>query len=197
MSRPFEDYTDQFFWDFKRMDNVNYNFRLIETQYRAKKHFNDDEDFNKPIIILLVAIIECCLFDFLARVTQHRHDPLPNMSQDTILFLRESKEPDIFKTVLDRIKSQNLLRVKKGEALYDDLDFLRKVRNRIHIQNKHHELDVDKTNSKYKNEYFVYIDDILLIAQNCFEKVINVLCNVYPRGNKSPLPMSDFPRPWL
>ena len=27
----------QFFWDFKRMDNVNYNFKIVELLYAEKK----------------------------------------------------------------------------------------------------------------------------------------------------------------
>ena len=61
MPRPFSDFTNQFFWDFKRMDNVNYNFEIIETLYTAKKATGNDGRFNKPIVVLIMGIIECVL----------------------------------------------------------------------------------------------------------------------------------------
>ena len=197
MSREFSEYTGQFFWSFKEMDNVNYNFAIIETLYKAKKQDHSNENFNKPIIIILLAIIECSLYDFFMRISGHTRDPLPNLKKSIVYFFKSTKETDELKTLIGRIKSQNLLVVKPGDSLYEDLEFLRKIRNRIHIQNRNHELDADKKTDYYKDEYFAYTDEILEKAQDCFEKVIGTLCNVYPRWNKSPLPMIDFPRPWL
>jgi hypothetical protein len=189
MPRPFRDYTDQFFWNFKRMDNVNYNFEILTLLYTAKTQNNSDRHFNKPIILTIMAIIECMLYDFDQRIRGFSTDAFPNITSSIVTYFRAMKETDELKVLLPRIKSQNLLRIKTGDTLYDDLEHLRQVRNRIHIQNKYAVLQRDEVN--------VFTNAEVNLAETCLEKVCEVLCNVYPRWNKQPLPMADFPRPWL
>jgi len=189
MTRPFTEFSGQFFWDFKRMDNVNYNFAIIELLYKAKKINGNDTRFNKPIIILIMAIIECVLYDFLIRINQHRIDSLPNITETLVSFFRNSKETDELKIIIPQIKSQNLLKVNSSDTIYSDLEHLRKVRNRLHIQNKYAVLDRD--------EFMVFTDFELIRAQDCLEKIFSVLCNDHPRWGKPPIPMSEFPRPWI
>lgn len=185
----FSDFTSNFFWDFKRMDNVDYNFEIVEILYAAKKQNNNDKHFNKPILILLMAIIECTLYDFILRINQHRSDSFPNITWRAISYFRDAGSTDVLKRLIPQIKSQNLMRVSENDSLYDDLEYLRKVRNRIHIQNKYNLLG--------RNEYGVFSDPTLEKAQGCLEKIYDALCNVYPRWQNQPISMSDFPRPWL
>ncbi len=189
MARPFPEFSGQFFWSFKRMDNVNYNFEIIELLYAAKKVNGNDPRFNKPIIILMMAIIECTLYDFIARINQHRSDSFPNMTQVVISFFRNTKETDELKVLIPQIKSHNLLRVPTLDSLYSDLEHLRKVRNRVHVQNKYGTL--------HNDESAVFTDAEIIKVQECFVKVYDALCNVYPRWGKQPILMTDFPRPWV
>ncbi len=189
MAKPFSDYTEQFFWDFKRMDNVNYNFEIVELLYKAKIDNGNDKHFNKPIIIHLVGIIECILYDFEGRIRGFRNDPFPSITPEEVEYVRSEKYTDELKKLIPRFKEQNLLRVASGETLYDDLEHLRKVRNRVHIQNRYGTAPRDEINAFTNTE--------LVKTQECFEKVCNVFCNVYPRWNKNPMPMEDFPRPWI
>lgn len=187
MSNSFEDYTGQFFWDFKRMDNVNYNFRILEFLYAEKRKSNNPL-FIKPITIILISIIECMLYDFIVRVQTHSADIIPNLEQDIINDIR-GKEIDQFEVIIAQIKKKNLLRVSPTSAVYADLDLLRKIRNRIHIQDTQQELD--------KDDYNVFTSGNLELSEKIFERVCEVLCNVYPRWEKQPLLMADFPRLWL
>lgn len=189
MARPFSDFTGQFFWDFKRMDNVNYNFEVIEILYQAKKANNNDLKFNKPIIVLMMGIIECTLYDFLIRINQYRTDPFPNMPQAVVAYLRKTRETDELKYMLPKIKSQNLLQALPTETLYDDLERLRKVRNRVHIQNRYNMQPLD--------EGRVFTNAELQCAQDCLIKVYDTFCNVYPRWRNQPIPIADFPTPWI
>ncbi|RPI14976.1 MAG: hypothetical protein EHM58_15285 [Ignavibacteriae bacterium] len=177
------------------MDNVNYNFEIVELLYEAKRQQHDDARFNKPIIILLVAIIECILYDFIERLKQRTIDPI-NVRNQIIDFFKNASGVDELKKIIQRIESQNLLHVAKGDSLYKDLDYLRKVRNRLHIQNKYNELDCGKENDKYKDEANVFTHSALQKAQHCLEYIIDFCCNHNPRWNKVALPMSEFPRPW-
>ena len=189
MAKPFSDFSGQFFWDFKRMDNVNYNFEIIECLYVAKKVNRDDDRFNKPIIVLIMAIIECTLYDFLVRINQYQTDPFPNIAQAAVAYIRNTNETDALRIIIPKIQSQNLLRTTSTDNLYNDLEHLRKIRNRLHIQNKYAMLPRDESR--------VFTDIELMRAQDCLEKIYNVLCNVYPRWRNQPILMTDFPRPWL
>jgi len=188
MPRSFSEYTKQFFWDFKRMDNVNYNFEIIKLLYIAKQNSGNNAKFNKPIIILLMAIIECMLYDFIIRVNTYKNDPFPNITNIIITYFRNLRTTDELKAIIPQIQIHNLLRVPVGDNIYTDLEQLRYIRNRVHIQNRH--------NMLARDEYNVFSDPELQKAEKCFERVCEILCNVYPRWGNSPIPMTDFPRPW-
>jgi len=187
MSRPFSDYTIVFFWDFKRMDNANYNFGIIEILYKAKNQNGKDFRFNKPITLAIVSIIECILYDFVRRVNEHRNEIVPNLDDIIVSDTRE-KTLDQLEPLVAHIKKNNLLRISGNDSVYDDLDHLRRVRNRIHIQNTQQQLDRD--------EYNVFTNDNLILSEKCLERICEVLCHVYPRPNRYFCSMSDFPRPW-
>ena len=188
MAKKFSEYTEQFFWDFKRMDNVNYNFEIIELLYKAKKENNNSTHFNKPIIIHLMAIIECILYDFENRVRGFSTDSFPSITTEEVAHLKAKKETDELRKLIPRFQSLNLLRVPESSSLYSDLEQLRKVRNRIHIQNNYKTLP--------RTEVYAFKDEILKKTEICFEEVCKVFCNVYPRWGKTPMPMEEFPRPW-
>ena len=57
--------------------------------------------------------------------------------------------------------------------LYDDLDELRKLRNRIHIQNTKNYLP--------RNEYDAFTSDKKLLAEKAVEKTFRVMANKYAR----------------
>jgi len=188
MTRVFKEYTDVFFWNFKRGDNVNYNFEIIEKLYEAKRRFEGDTKFNKPIIILFMAIVECAFFDYFYRVKEHVYELIPNLAMETIGYIRSLGKADLFGTLIIRVRSQNILKVLKDDSLYDDLDLLGKVRNRVHIQNKHGELEKDEAN--------VFTDARLKMAERAFVRTITILETNYPRKDMQPLPMNEFPCPW-
>lgn len=188
MPRLFAEYTGQFFWDFKCMDNVNYNFEIVQILYKAKRQNANSKLFNKPIILIVMAMIECILYDFMTRIRGFRWDSFPNITLAMVHSIRSLGETDEMKKLIDRCRIANLLQVPRGGSLYDDLEKLNKVRNRIHIQNKY--------NYSYRDEGLVFTDRTLKLAEKSFKNVCEILCNVYPRWDKSPLPMSEFPDPW-
>lgn len=187
MPRQFSEYTGQFFWDFKRMDNVNYNFEILEKLYEIKKQQKTDL-LNKPITITIISMMECMLYDFIIRIKGHIYDKIPNLSQDIIDEIKDKYCEDVFGNIIAQVRKQDLL-LASSSIIYDNLEQLRKIRNRIHIQNSKYELAADENS--------VFIDDNLNLAQNMFERICEILCNVYPRWGMRPIPMVDFPRPWL
>jgi len=187
MPRQFSDYTNVFFWNFKRMDNTNYNFSIVEKLCEAKRRNENGPLFNKPIIILLVSIIECILYDFIKRINEYSGEIIPNLEEEAVLDTK-TKVLDQLESLIAHIRKNNLLRASPDESIYDDLDHLRKVRNRIHIQNLYQQLD--------KDEYNVFTNINLQMAEKCLERVCEVLCHVYPRPNREFVSMSNFPCLW-
>lgn len=185
--RTFSDYTNVFFWNFKREDNTNYNFEILITLCKAKAVNKYPLHFIKPIIVLVVSIIECILYDFARRVTEHSNELIPNLDQNVVNSTR-SKPLDDLEALIAYVKKNNLLRVSEGDSLYDDLDYLRKIRNRIHIQNRYGQLNKDEVN--------VWTDSNLHLACRALERVCEVLSHVYPRPSRDFVSMTDFPKPW-
>jgi hypothetical protein len=184
-SRDFSDFTAIFFWDFKRMDNVNYNFKIVKALFNLRNHHSPE--LNKPIILLLAAIIECILYDFVRRVTEHRRELIPGIDESVIDDTR-NKICDQFEPLIAHVRKHNLLESTKENGLYETLDYIRKLRNRIHIQNRQQQLDKDEAN--------IWTDEDVQKASSSLEKVCEVLCNSYPRPSRELIPMTDFPRPW-
>lgn len=166
------------------MDNVNYNFEIITTLFNLKsKH--SISDLNKPITLLLASIIECILYDFVRRVTEHRHELIPGLDEKIIDDTRE-KICDQFEPLIAHVRKHNLL--VSEPSFYEDLDYIRKLRNRIHIQNRQNQLD--------KDESKIWTNRNVLMASKSLEKICDVLCNSYPRPKRELISIDDFPRPW-
>jgi len=169
------------------MDNVNYNFQIVEKLFETKK-VEQELLLNKPIFILIVSIIECTLYDLLRRVKEHRKEIIPGLDRKSINDTR-NKVTDELSPIISHIQKHNYLQIKTGDTLYEDLDNLRKIRNRIHIQNRSAHNPID--------EYQVWSDANLNLAGKTLERIYKVLCLSYPRPNKEFISFSVFPRPWL
>lgn len=170
------------------MDNVNYNFRIVTELYDAKKKSSQKSLYNKPITIILVAIIECMLYDFIIRIKGYKWDPFPNMTTRIAQSIRGINDTDQMSKLINICRDEDLLQDATKGSFYDELEEVNKIRNRLHIQNKY--------GYSASDEHRVFTASNLLLVQETFKHVCDVLCNVYPRWNQSPIPMSDFPEPW-
>lgn len=129
-----------FIYDFKIGDNICYNFEILNTLYQ---YFNQENDKNKlllckPITIINVSIIEALLIDFYYRIKTLTKEGVAGFTPETLDSIRGdiSKDKEFFKfeKIIKNVKEKNLFNQK--EHFYDVLDMLRKLRNRIHIQNQ-------------------------------------------------------------
>ena len=186
-NKEFSDFIYQFFWSFKRMDNAGYNYEILNSLYLGKKKSNNPEHFNKPIIIILVSIIECCIYDFVKRVNQHRSEKIPNMHFEFIQSTRE-KQLDKFEPLIAHIKKFDLLKEENNERLYENLDLLRKIRNRVHIQNSNSLIDND--------EQPIWNQKRLNLAETVFERILGFLSTDYPRPGRDKISLKDIALPW-
>lgn len=185
----FEDYSEVVFWDFKRMDNVNYNFNIAERLINCALKSDDKNCFYKPIYLILAAIIECTLYDFLKKINEHRYEQVPNLTPKEIQAIQNmTKVPNKLKCFNDICKKHQLLGA--SNSMYDNINTTSEIRNRIHIQNE--------KRSHPKDESDLWSDAIVISCGQLLKDIFTIMCNQYPRpGNFHKNPdLQFFPEPW-
>jgi len=172
-------------WSFKKGDNIVYNFEILWELYRARSAAQAQKQYyDKPITLLIVAIIECIFDDFINRVGQHVYDKIPNLTSKEISLIR-ARKLDKLEHYISIAKKYNLF--DKDASFYKTLDFLRRVRNRFHIQNSLHQLDA--------NESKVFTVSTRVEAEKAFEIILETMMVKFPR-KRSPSSFKDAPLPW-
>ena len=162
-----------FVGDFKLGDNIVYNLKILKTlsEQRAAAADNQKNHYNKPITLICVSIIEAAIHDFLCRAKYLTLEGVPSLAKDIITYLRE-KDIDRFAGYIDQLKKINFF----GNADYDiykNLHNLRKLRNRIHIQNKKNHFERD--------DECAFNDARLRMSEECLEFTLRTLEN-HPRN---------------
>jgi hypothetical protein len=125
--------SSDFIATFKIGDNINYNLGTLRVLYRCFEVSPpvDRTYLCKPITIALVSITEAMLYDFIERVKgPERVDTLPRDIIDGIK-AKTYKKLDHY---IASARKHDLFDADDG--FYARLDELRKLRNRIHIQNE-------------------------------------------------------------
>lgn len=174
-----------FIGDFKVGDNICYNLRTLKAQYRAQAAAHDKSEFVKPIVLLIAAVLEAVLHDFHARIRHHTAEGVANLVWETVHYVQMLKKIDEFEKYIESAKKHDLF--DQGPAFYSDLHELRKIRNRIHIQNlkKHQPRD----------EALVFTSRCQQMAEKLLERTMRVMAGKYSRGPKY-AHVSDFELPW-
>lgn len=129
----FHDYCEIIFWNFTRKNNVDFNFEIINSLIEDACISKNKHHYYKPIVILMMSIIECTLYDFLWRVKQERHEGL-NLSKKEKEIIRKKNIPKQLYNYVKICEKHCLLGKGKPDiyaGLYKYID----IRNRIHIQN--------------------------------------------------------------
>lgn len=176
----------QFIWTFKKGDNIIYNLNILWSLYDARKKAVYPIFFNKPIIIINTSVIECILDDFVNRIKRRATDPLPNIDQKIISALKTLKL-ETFDHFITQIRKYNFF--DRGQRFYDGLDFLKKIRNRIHIQNKKGDLEQD--------EHRVFTDIRVRMSERILEIIMEKMITKFPRSTTpDPSVLAQFPFPW-
>ena len=138
------------------------------------------------MVIGITSILEAVLHDFHERVQLNIHEGVVNLDHQTVEEIR-TKSASAFDTYISLAKKHGFF----GEAedgLYDDLEKLRKARNRVHIQNL-------KNNKPY-DESRLFTPHLKFIAELCLERVFFTMHNKYPRPNHVHNQVQPFIVPW-
>jgi hypothetical protein len=134
--------SSNFMGSFKLGDNIVYNLSVLRELYALQEagNANQTELLRKPIILVIASIAEALLFDLYLRIEHYTNEGVPNIPNDVLEEIR-TKTIDEFSKYIANAKSKSLLGT--DPALYDALDELRKLRNRIHIQNTKNHFEPD------------------------------------------------------
>lgn len=119
----------KFIGDFKVGDNIARNARVL----CKLSELNEDGAFNKLMLIQAGSIIEAALSEIVFRAQNFNLEGVPNISEADRAAIAK-KEIERFKTLIDVMKKYKILD-GLGADVYNELDTLRKYRNRVHIQN--------------------------------------------------------------
>ncbi len=181
-----------FMGDYKISDNVDYNLRIIELLYECykKRNCTDKRLLYKPIIILLVSVIEAILYDFYRKAEKHTREGVPNLSDSTFKAIRKEDLKNL-NNFISFAENHDLLASDRNYYegnYYEALDKCRKLRNRIHIQNQ-------KNNFESK-ERKVFSEERKVQAEKVLEYLVIVMSEKYPREKKYHKYLKGFHFPW-
>jgi hypothetical protein len=190
----FPAYMDAFFWDDIRKENTNFNFLILTHLCKLRKvDAGNGYLLNKPILIMLVSIVECILYDLIKRISNYEYhdDPLPGIDFISVIncvdIMRAQNVCDTFEQVILYFEERpRLLEVNK--QVYEQLHVLRKLRNRVHIQ---------VYNKKNKSENNMWTEEKIQSAGKILEELCAILSSKFSRPNKEIiLTTLKFPKPW-
>jgi hypothetical protein len=183
---PFE-IRSSFIGNFRLGDNINYNFDTLELLYR---HYNNSTEaerrlLRKPIILILVSITEALLHDFHKRIQTFTSEGVENVANAISEYVRGRRLDELEKLIASARK-HDFFDLAETE-FYDRMDELRRLRNRVHIQNTKNDfepLDCNAFNESRKD-----------LAERVLEQTLRTMLAKYDRGPQFNF-VRNFPLPW-
>ena len=177
-----------FMGDFKLGDNINHNLRILAYLYQrqADPHDIDAWLLRKPIIIILGSVCEAILHDLHMRMKMYTNEGVRGIAISVFSYVR-GKKIDKFEHYISSAKKHSLLG-PPTEAIYDDLDQLRKLRNRVHIQNDKNDFE--------PNDSQAFSRDRQISGERTLEKLIKTISTKHPRPAGVSGHVNDFQLPW-
>lgn len=158
-----------FIGDFKVGDNIAQNCASLCALCENNSHGK----FNKLIVVQAGSIIEAALDQIFYRAQNHTREGVPNIPAETLEKIR-GKEIERFNNIIQSLRAHEMLD-GIGRTIYKDLDTVRELRNRIHIQ-----FD-DKPKDVARDEQIAFNDDRTNWALELCGIVLDFLAKTFPR----------------
>ena len=171
-----------FIGNFKLGDNINYNLGILQALYDKDKEENICS-LNKPITIIVISIIEALLYDFHFKAKWYTCEGITNVT-DKVLFYIRNKKINRFNKYIKSARKHKIFN-ENDQLIYDDLETLRKLRNRIHIQNENNDFARDEADA--------FSIDRKILAEKTLEKIMKHMSENHDREFKN---VDDFILPW-
>jgi hypothetical protein len=180
-------YKSGFIGDFKLGDNINHNLNILRVLYafQISGTSSQAELLRKPIIVTIGSIAEAILYDlYMVKIKKFTQEGVPTFSTDLLDELR-AMTIDEFAKYISNARSMRIL--GQGDDLYDSLDELRKLRNRVHIQNSKRHFEADDADAFNSTRQ--------LQAEATLEALIHYMSTNHLRLD-SRQHVQDFELPW-
>jgi hypothetical protein len=169
MAANIETITCNFIGDFKVGDNI-----LANGQALCRLSANNEANtFNKLMVVQAGSIVEAALDQIIYRAQNYTKESIPNIPAEDLKKIRDT-EIERFNNIIQAMKTHKLLD-RLGEAVYDDLHRLRKLRNRVHIQ-----FD-DKPKDLGRKDHEAFTDKNVVWSLSLCIKVLKHLGERFPR----------------
>jgi hypothetical protein len=176
----------KFIGDFKIGDNINHNLDILALLYDRYDKGDDTQKrlLCKPITLLLVSIIDAVLYDLHWKINTFTKEGVKSILKSSIEYIRTLKTMDALEKFIASAKKHSLL-APGDNVLYVDLDALRRLRNRIHIQNTKKDFE--------PNEVDAFSPSRKVLAEKAVEKTLRAMAEKYARDTNF---VGDFTLPW-
>ncbi|WP_419697295.1 hypothetical protein ACN2CC_35415 (plasmid) [Mesorhizobium muleiense] len=165
-------------------DNIAFNLGILNCLYKSRGEGNASQKryLQKPITLLNISIIEALLYDFHLRIKSFTREgvALPQKMLDAI----RGKQIDEFEKYIASAKKNDFFDLK-DTVFYEKLDELRKLRNRIHIQNTKNHFEKDDSQA--------FSEARMILSEQALEQVIKTLAEKHPRDHDF---VQKFELPW-
>ncbi|WP_421928642.1 hypothetical protein [Neoaquamicrobium sediminum] len=173
-----------FIGDYKLGDNIAYNLEILGALYALRAGASEErkEALRKPIIILNVSIIDAVLYDFYDKVRTLKREGVANLPA-ALAALWQRMTVEKLAVSIDQARKHDLF--AEPPAFYDQLDQLRRLRNRVHIQNEKRDFEPD--------DRVAFSEARLIQSEQAVEKVIVKMARDHPRNHDY---VVDFVIPW-
>lgn len=170
-----------FIGSFKLWDNINFNLEILKKLYWYYKNEKEEEKefLLKPITILIITIIEALLSDYFHRIYWFVREWINGLSEEKLQEIRNKKYED-FNNYINWSKKHNLF--NSDDLFYEELHYLRSIRNNIHINWR-------------KDECFIYTKEWKEQAEKYCKNIMNYLSENHLR-DKDKKCVDNFILPW-
>jgi hypothetical protein len=177
-----------FIGDFKLGDNICFNLDLLTLLYNhyALADVRGRALLRKPIILILVSITEAVLYDLHHRIRHFTWEGVQNIGYVVADYVRSLRRLDELEKLTVSARKNDFFELA-DTRFYDDLDQLRRLRNRIHIQNIKGDFEPDDGNA--------FTDVRKVLAERVLEKTLRTMVSKYDRGPEFNY-VGDFVLPW-
>jgi len=175
-----------FIGNFKLGDNVNYNLAILKCLYECQASGPAAASLlRKPVVVLIGSICEATLHDLHWRMKLFTTEGVRGIAEAVITYVR-GKQLDKFEHYIASSRKHGLLG-PATDSIYKELEMVRKLRNRIHIQN---------TRPFGADESIAFSAARQVAAEQVLEKLLKYLAANNPRPASVQGHVADFRLPW-
>lgn len=177
-----------FIGNYKLGDNICFNLNLLALLYDnySRADLRSRGLLRKPIILILVSITEAALYDLHQRIRWFVWEGVQNIGHVVADYVRGLRKLDELQKLTVSAQKHDFFELA-DTAFYDDLDQLRRLRNRIHIQNVKNDFEPDDANA--------FTEARKVLAERVLEKTLRTMLRKYDRGPEFNY-VSDFVLAW-